>query len=132
MNRELISKIKKITDILWAGGVTNPITYIEQISYLIQLKRYDEKLKQDTLKDKLLKRDSITDKQTEKYRWHNWAVRSGENLRNYIITNYLRLHLIKIKEKQFHLQGFASSYKKEILIQQINYFQDTGQLMAML
>ena len=84
MNRELISKIKKITDILWAGGVTNPITYIEQISYLIYLKRYDEKLKQDTLKDKLLKRDSITDKQTEKYRWYKWAVRSGENLRNYI------------------------------------------------
>ena len=27
---------------MWAGGVTNPVTYIEQISYLIYLKLLDE------------------------------------------------------------------------------------------
>ena len=38
MNQQLRRKLDHITDILWAGGVTNPVTYIEQISYLIFLK----------------------------------------------------------------------------------------------
>ena len=42
MDQGLRRKFDRITDILWAGGVTNPITYIEQISYLIYLKLLDE------------------------------------------------------------------------------------------
>lgn len=42
MNQQLRRKLDHITDILWAGGVTNPVTYIEQISYLIFLKLLDE------------------------------------------------------------------------------------------
>ena len=42
MNQDLRRKLNRITDILWAGGVTNPVTYIEQISYLIYLKLLDE------------------------------------------------------------------------------------------
>lgn len=30
MNQQLRRKLDHITDILWAGGVTNPVTYIEQ------------------------------------------------------------------------------------------------------
>ena len=39
MNQQLRRKLDHITNVLWAGGVTNPVTYIEQISYLIFLKR---------------------------------------------------------------------------------------------
>jgi len=42
LNQELRRKLGRITDILWAGGVTNPVTYIEQLSYLIYLKMLDE------------------------------------------------------------------------------------------
>ncbi len=42
MNRDLRRKLNHITGVLWAGGVTNPVTYIEQISYLIYLKLLDE------------------------------------------------------------------------------------------
>ena len=42
MDQEIRRKLSRITDILWAGGVTNPVTYIEQISYLIYLKLLDE------------------------------------------------------------------------------------------
>ena len=42
MDQSLRRKLDRITDILWAGGVTNPVTYIEQISYLIYLKLLDE------------------------------------------------------------------------------------------
>ena len=42
MDQSLRRKLTRITNILWAGGVTNPVTYIEQISYLIYLKLLDE------------------------------------------------------------------------------------------
>ena len=42
MDHGLRRKLDRITDILWAGGVTNPVTYIEQISFLIYLKLLDE------------------------------------------------------------------------------------------
>jgi hypothetical protein len=38
MNQDLRQKLDRVTDILWAGGATNPVTYIAQISYLIYLK----------------------------------------------------------------------------------------------
>ena len=38
MNPDIRRKVDRITDVLWAGGVTNPVTYIEQLSYLIFLK----------------------------------------------------------------------------------------------
>jgi len=39
---ELKSKINKLWDAFWAGGLSNPLTAIEQISYLIFMKRLDE------------------------------------------------------------------------------------------
>ena len=99
MNKELQSKIKKIIDILWAGGVVNPIDYIEQISYLIYLKRYDEKLSDRNLKLKLLKRDSFLDDQLEKFRWRNWVVMSGNKLRDFL------------RDEVFpHMQGLFKKY----------------------
>jgi type I restriction enzyme M protein len=38
----LKSKIDKVWDAFWSGGVTNPLTVIEQISYLLFIKRLDE------------------------------------------------------------------------------------------
>ena len=42
MNKDLRCKLNRITETLWADGVTNPVTHIEQISYLIYLKLLDE------------------------------------------------------------------------------------------
>jgi type I restriction enzyme M protein len=38
----LKSKINKLWDAFWAGGLSNPLTAIEQISYLIFIKRLDD------------------------------------------------------------------------------------------
>ena len=53
MNQDMRRKLDRITDILWAGGVTNPVTYIEQISYLIYLKLLDEEESSRELKARL-------------------------------------------------------------------------------
>ena len=39
---ELKSKIDKIWDTMWSGGVSNPLSVIEQLTYLLFIKRLDE------------------------------------------------------------------------------------------
>jgi len=42
LDPELKSKINKLWDAFWAGGLSNPLSAIEQISYLIFMKRLDD------------------------------------------------------------------------------------------
>jgi type I restriction enzyme M protein len=42
LSPELKSKINKLWDKFWSRGITNPITAIEQISYLLFMRRLDE------------------------------------------------------------------------------------------
>ena len=39
---ELKSKVDGIWDVMWAGGISNPLTVIEQLTYLLFIKRLDE------------------------------------------------------------------------------------------
>jgi type I restriction enzyme M protein len=90
MNQDIRRKLDRITDILWAGGVTNPVTYIEQISYLIYLKLLDEEEASRELKARLLSnkkngnRTSLFPGQAEPYRWSKWRFKSGTDLRDFV------------------------------------------------
>jgi type I restriction enzyme M protein len=90
MNQDLRRKLDRITDILWAGGVTNPVTYIEQISYLIYLKLLDEEESNRELKVRLMgEKDNgnskrLYPKQSERYRWSKWRFKSGTDLRDFV------------------------------------------------
>ena len=92
MNQDLRRKLDRITDILWAGGVTNPVTYIEQISYLIYLKLLDEEESSRELRARLIdgKRSGngngkfLFPKQAERFRWSKWRFRSGTDLRDFL------------------------------------------------
>lgn len=88
MNQQLRRKLDHITDVLWAGGVTNPVTYIEQISYLIFLKLLDEEETDRELRARLSKANGnaklLFPQQAERYRWSKWRFKSGEDLRNFI------------------------------------------------
>ncbi|MBD8191491.1 N-6 DNA methylase [Pseudomonas fluorescens] len=57
-NPELRSKIKQLWNKFWSGGISNPLTAIEQITYLLFMKRMDELD---------LKRQSDADFTDEKY-----------------------------------------------------------------
>ncbi len=86
MDQEIRRKLRRITDILWAGGVTNPVTYIEQISYLIYLKLLDEEESNRELRERL---DAGNGKrlfpdQAERFRWMKWRFFSGNKLRDFI------------------------------------------------
>lgn len=42
LSKEIQNKVQNLWDRLWAGGLANPITAIEQISYLLFMKRLEE------------------------------------------------------------------------------------------
>ena len=39
---ELKSKVDRLWDAFWSGGISNPLEVIEQITYLLFIKRLDE------------------------------------------------------------------------------------------
>ncbi len=84
MNQQIRRKLRHITDTLWAGGVTNPVTYIEQISYLIYLKLLDEEENARELQARLLNIEGngkrLFPDQSERYRWSKWRFKSGKEL----------------------------------------------------
>ena len=88
MNQDLRRKLNRITDILWAGGVTNPVTYIEQISYLIYLKLLDEEEANREQLARLKGRNgngvSLFPQQASRFRWQEWRFQSGTGLRDFL------------------------------------------------
>ena len=90
MNQDIRRKIDRIINTLWAGGVTNPVTYIEQLSYLIYLKLLDEEESNRELRARLVGKVGngnsklLFPKQAERYRWSKWRFRSGTDLRDFL------------------------------------------------
>ena len=88
MNQDLRRTLNHITDILWAGGVTNPVTYIEQISYLIYLKLLDEEESNREqlvhLKGRNGNEVSLFPHQAARFRWQKWRFKSGPELRDFL------------------------------------------------
>ena len=105
MNQDLRRKLNRITDILWAGGVTNPVTYIEQISYLIYLKLLDEEESIRELKARLLggkangNGELLFPKQAERYRWSKWRFKSGTELRDFVRDHVFPYMASLVKEE---------------------------------
>lgn len=90
MNQDIRRRLDHITNILWAGGVTSPITYIEQISYLVFLKLLDEEESSRELQREIMGERGngnmamLFPKQAERYRWSQFRFNSGEKLRNFV------------------------------------------------
>ncbi|HOI96724.1 MAG TPA: class I SAM-dependent DNA methyltransferase [Syntrophobacter fumaroxidans] len=105
MNQDLRRKLDRITDILWAGGVTNPVTYIEQISYLIYLKLLDEEESSRELKARLTGKQTngngrlLYPKQAERFRWSKWRFKSGKDLRDFVRDHVFPYMASLVKEE---------------------------------
>src|SRR5712692_5568315 len=105
MNQDIRRKLDRITDILWAGGVTNPVTYIEQLSYLIYLKLLDEEESSRELKQRLMGEHAggngkrLFSKQSERYRWSKWRFKSGTDLRDFVRDDVFPYMASLVKEE---------------------------------
>ncbi|MFA4986868.1 MAG: class I SAM-dependent DNA methyltransferase [Candidatus Brocadiia bacterium] len=99
MNVELRRKLDRMANVLWGSGTTNPVTYIEQLSYLIYLKLLDEEESLRQSRENLMgvsangNRKSLFPLQAERYRWSKWRFKSGPELLKHVrdeVFPYLR------------------------------------------
>lgn len=82
LTTEIKNKVQDLWDRLWAAGLSNPITAIEQISYLLFMKRLE----------------NFHSKTPKEYLWSNYHVFKGEALVNHIKDNvfqYIKTQLSK-------------------------------------
>ena len=71
---EIKNKVDRIWETFWTGGVTNPLTVIEQFTYLIFIKSLDDKQLQSEAEGNLLGIEPkiVFDSDHEDLRWHNF------------------------------------------------------------
>jgi len=86
----LRQKVDQIMDILYAGGVNNPMDSIEQISYLLFLRLLSERDDQFAALDKKYKR--IFSGTWSKYSWGNFVTLTGDNLFNSVRDAIEKIH----------------------------------------
>lgn len=82
---DLRSKIDKLWDRMWSGGIANPLTVIEQVSYLLFMKRLEDldnqsKKRADARKEK---HESIF-KDHEDCRWSHWRHYNADDMMKHI------------------------------------------------
>jgi len=86
LKEEYKQKLNRLNDYLWGAGLKDPISRIQQMSFLFFLKMMEE---QDIALDKeaeLTQRpfESIFKGGNEKYRWSNWIHKSGSELYKFV------------------------------------------------
>lgn len=88
LNKTIKSSIDHLWDKFWSGGISNPLTAIEQISYLLFMKRIDQldlKKKQDS--EFTGEPYKSIFKGNENMRWSHFRHMEGGEMLNHIQTN---------------------------------------------
>ena len=81
LDAELKSKINQLWDKFWSGGISNPIVAIEQMSYLIFMKRLEDEDNKREQNAQLsgLKYQSVF-KGKEDHKWSVWTKMSADKI----------------------------------------------------
>lgn len=128
-NPELQNAIKRLWDKFWSGGISNPLTAIEQITYLLFMKRLDE-LDQKRQADAEWTGETYTSKfdgqwvppeyrarREEKDAEANWARKQEDEKRYEIDKRSLRWSEFKrmqAEEMLQHVQGKVFPFLKDL------------------
>ena len=85
---EIRNKIDRIWDSFWTGGITNPLTVIEQFTYLLFIKSLDDKQLNSEKEASILgiKPKVIFDKNNEDLRWSNFKHFDSEKMYKVVAT----------------------------------------------
>ncbi len=85
LESELKSKIRKLWDKFWSGGISNPLQAIEQISYLIFMKKMEDKdvLEQQNATLKGIKFKSIFEGH-KNCRWSEWSEYPSDKILSHV------------------------------------------------
>lgn len=88
LREEFKGKVARLNDYLWGAGLKDPVTRIQQISFLFFLKMLEEQDIAMEKEEKLTghKHQSIFVGEHEKFRWSRWREKTGESLYEFIRT----------------------------------------------
>jgi len=89
-NSGLRQKVDQLMDILWAGGVNNPMDSIEQLSYLIFLRLMSERDEEYAALSR--KYNRIFSSDWAKYEWGNFVTLTGDQLFDAVRSAIEKLH----------------------------------------
>lgn len=86
LREEFKSKLARLNDYLWGAGLKDPVTRIQQISFLFFLKMLEEQDIAMEKEEKLTSRkhESIFAGKNEKFRWSRWREKTGDNLYKFV------------------------------------------------
>lgn len=86
LKEEYKQKLNRLNDYLWGAGLKDPISRIQQMSFLFFLKMMEEQDIAFEKEAKLTQRpfESIFKGENEKYRWSNWIHKSGSELYKFV------------------------------------------------
>ena len=123
-NSDLKQKVDRLMDELFAGGVNNPMTAIEQISYLMFLKSLTELDEQQERIAKLSGKEygSIFNGKITKFSWRVISRLAGDELYNTLSEVFERLHELpklsstgKMLFRQAHLKIYNRPTLKSVV-----------------
>ena len=85
LDSNLKSKINKLWDKFWSGGLSNPITAIEQMSYLLFMKRLEDEDEKKTREAGFTGEKYISIfKVHEDCKWKNWTTLPAERILEHV------------------------------------------------
>ena len=86
LREEFKGKVGRLNDYLWGAGLKDPVTRIQQISFLFFLKMLEEQDIAMEKEEKLTghKHKSIFAGKNEKFRWSHWREKTGQNLYKFV------------------------------------------------
>jgi len=88
LREEFKGKVSRLNDYLWGAGLKDPVTRIQQISFLFFLKMLEEQDIAMEKEEKLTghKHKSIFEGKQEKFRWSRWREKAGKDLYEFVRT----------------------------------------------
>lgn len=86
VDQDLKSKVDSLWSRFWSGGISNPLTAIEQMSYLIFLKRLEDidSANEAAAKRRRQEYKSIFNRKSQKCRWSYWSQLPGEEMLKHV------------------------------------------------
>ncbi|NQU77616.1 N-6 DNA methylase [Candidatus Falkowbacteria bacterium] len=86
LREEFKGKVARLNDYLWGAGLKDPVTRIQQISFLFFLKMLEEQDIAMEKEEKLTghKHKSIFTGKKGKFRWSYWREKTGQNLYKFV------------------------------------------------
>lgn len=115
---EIKNKVDKIWSDIWAGGITNPITVIEQLTYLMFIRSLDEKELElesfEALTGEKLDKLFSEDEDSQSMRWSKFKDRSAEEIYDIIGTKVFPF-IKTMGDNEMQEQTAFSKYMKDAM-----------------